>query len=119
MNSGLYALAGDSATAMAAACANRLEGPITNVSNRYLGLSRLPPDCTTQRSPRPGPLSLGSTRPRAGPSRPRSARPRSIAAGIGPGPLAAAGGAGAASGVVSVGAAPTCGYSPEGYSPPG
>ena len=32
MNSGLYALAGASATALAAACANRFEEPITNVS---------------------------------------------------------------------------------------
>ena len=40
MNSGLYALAGASATATAAACANRLDEPMTNVSNRYFGLSR-------------------------------------------------------------------------------
>src|SRR5215831_15684187 len=39
MNSGLYALAGASATATAAAWANRLLEPITNVSNVYLGLS--------------------------------------------------------------------------------
>ena len=32
MNSGLYAFAGASATAFAAACANRLDEPITNVS---------------------------------------------------------------------------------------
>ena len=43
MNSGLYAFAGDSATATAAACANRLDEPMTNVSNVYFGLSRLPP----------------------------------------------------------------------------
>ncbi len=43
MNSGLYALAGDSATATLAACANRLDEPMTNVSNMYFGLSRLPP----------------------------------------------------------------------------
>src|SRR5437870_436693 len=42
MNSGLYAFAGDSATATAAACANRLDEPMTNVSNVYLGLSRFP-----------------------------------------------------------------------------
>src|SRR5690606_37247993 len=119
MNSGLYALAGDSATAMAAACANRLEGPITKVSNRYLGLSRLPPDCTTQRSPRPGPLSLGSTRPRLGPIRPRSGRPRSRAGGIGAGPVAPADSGEANPG--SAGGTPTCGYSLEtcGYSPEG
>src|SRR5580704_15466034 len=40
MNRGLYALAGASATATAAACANRLLDPMTNVSNVYLGLSR-------------------------------------------------------------------------------
>ena len=40
MNSGLYAFAGDSATATAAACANRLDEPMTNVSNVYFGLSR-------------------------------------------------------------------------------
>ena len=40
MNSGLYALAGASATATAAACANRLELPMTKVSNRYFGFSR-------------------------------------------------------------------------------
>ena len=40
MNSGLYALAGASATATAAACANRLLEPMTNVSKVYLGLSR-------------------------------------------------------------------------------
>ena len=43
MNSGLYALAGDSATATEAACANRFDEPMTNVSNMYFGLSRLPP----------------------------------------------------------------------------
>ena len=43
MNSGLYALAGDSATATAAAWANRLDEPMTNVSKVYFGLSRLPP----------------------------------------------------------------------------
>src|ERR1017187_5861261 len=40
MNRGLYAFAGASATATAAACAKRLLEPITNVSNVYLGLSR-------------------------------------------------------------------------------
>src|SRR3954453_16229989 len=40
MNSGLYALAGASATATAAACANRLPEPITKVSKVYFGLSR-------------------------------------------------------------------------------
>src|SRR5919204_2040629 len=39
MKSGLYACAGASATASAAACANRFDDPITNESNVYLGLS--------------------------------------------------------------------------------
>ena len=43
MNSGLYAFAGDSATATDAACAKRLDEPMTNVSNVYFGFSRLPP----------------------------------------------------------------------------
>src|SRR5215211_1923045 len=38
MNSGLYACAGASAIASAAACAKRFEEPITNESNVYLGL---------------------------------------------------------------------------------
>jgi hypothetical protein len=67
MNSGLYAFAGDSATATEAACANRLDEPMTNVSNMYFGLSRLPslpPDRVAAVGPRrstgarPGPLSL-------------------------------------------------------------
>src|SRR5262245_61458263 len=37
MNSGLYACAGASATASAAACANRFEEPITKRSNVYFG----------------------------------------------------------------------------------
>ena len=37
MKSGLYALAGASATASAAACANRFDEPMTNVSNVYFG----------------------------------------------------------------------------------
>src|SRR6476469_2289727 len=41
MNSGLYARAGASATATAAACANRLDAPITNVSNVYFSLRRV------------------------------------------------------------------------------
>ena len=55
MNSGLYALAGDSATATAAAWANRLDEPMTNVSNMYFGLSRLPPVSApgSRRSSRP------------------------------------------------------------------
>jgi hypothetical protein len=40
MNSGLYARAGASATATAAAWLNRFEAPMTNVSNVYFSLSR-------------------------------------------------------------------------------
>ena len=40
MKSGLYAFAGDSATAKAAACAKRLDEPMTNVSNVYRSFSR-------------------------------------------------------------------------------
>src|SRR5829696_791132 len=40
MNSGLYAFAGASATATAAACANRLLEPMTKVSKVYFGFSR-------------------------------------------------------------------------------
>src|SRR6478735_5505146 len=40
MNSGLYALAGASATATAAAWAKRLLEPMTKVSKVYLGFSR-------------------------------------------------------------------------------
>ena len=41
MNSGLYARAGASATATAAAWLNRFEAPMTNVSNVYFSLSRV------------------------------------------------------------------------------
>jgi hypothetical protein len=40
MVSGLYDLPGFSATATAAACANRLEAPMTKVSKVYFGFSR-------------------------------------------------------------------------------
>ena len=40
MKSGLYAFAGASATATAAACAKRLDAPMTKVSKRYFGFSR-------------------------------------------------------------------------------
>src|SRR3954471_19240815 len=40
MNSGLYAFAGASATATAAACANLLLDPMTKVSKVYFGFSR-------------------------------------------------------------------------------
>src|SRR5258707_4364781 len=61
MKSGLYALAGDSATATEAACANRFEEPMTNVSNMYFGLSRLPSDGLDdcRRSSRPVPPPPG------------------------------------------------------------
>ena len=41
MNSGLYARAGASATATAAAWLNRFDAPITNVSNVYFSFSRV------------------------------------------------------------------------------
>src|SRR5262245_19581248 len=61
MNRGLYAFAGDSATATEAAWANRFEEPMTNVSNVYFGLSRLPPvsGVAGRRSSRPVPGTLG------------------------------------------------------------
>src|SRR5665648_647129 len=39
MNSGLYAVPGDSAAARAAACAKRFDGPMTKLSKVYLSLS--------------------------------------------------------------------------------
>src|SRR4029450_7345895 len=42
MKSGLYACAGASATASAAACAKRLDEPITNESNVYFGFMLVP-----------------------------------------------------------------------------
>ncbi len=54
MNRGLYALAGASATATAAACANRLLEPITKVSKVYFGFSRAGSPCV--RLPRPSHL---------------------------------------------------------------
>ena len=42
MKSGLYACAGASAIASAAACANRFDEPITNESNVYFGLIAAP-----------------------------------------------------------------------------
>jgi len=39
MNNGLYARAGASATATAAACAKRFDAPMTKVSNVYFSLS--------------------------------------------------------------------------------
>ena len=41
MNSGLYARAGASEAATAAACANLFDEPMTNVSNVYLPFSRV------------------------------------------------------------------------------
>src|SRR3546814_20837680 len=41
MNSGLYAFAGASATATAAAWAKRLDWPMTKLSNVYLGFNRV------------------------------------------------------------------------------
>ena len=41
MKRGLYAFAGASATATAAACANRLDWPMTKLSNAYFGFRRV------------------------------------------------------------------------------
>ena len=80
MNSGLYAFAGDSATATAAAWANRLDEPMTNVSNVYFGLSRLPPSRRSPAEP-----AVGAGRCLAGPRVPTArgcgAAPRSHRAG--------------------------------------
>src|ERR1044072_7404122 len=62
MKSGLYACAGASATASAAACAKRFDDPITNESKVYFGFSPIP-----TRSP-PGTPS-GPGRPRPDPER--------------------------------------------------
>ena len=63
MVSGLYDLPGLSATAMAAACANRLELPMTKVSKVYFGFSR----ASTSRRGRYG--SAASTPFGSGPAR--------------------------------------------------
>src|SRR3954468_3326315 len=74
MNSGLYAFAGDSATATDAAWANRLDEPMTNVSNVYFGLSRLPA-VSPGRLPRLSPRPVPGPPPRAGSSRMFVGRP--------------------------------------------
>ncbi|GGK61078.1 hypothetical protein Ppa06_24970 [Planomonospora parontospora subsp. parontospora] len=51
MNSGLYALAGASATATAAAYAKRLLEPMTKVSKVYFGFSRAGFPYSAQTSP--------------------------------------------------------------------
>src|SRR4051794_35393852 len=68
MNSGLYAFAGDSATATDAAWANRLDDPMTNVSNVYFGLSRLPA-LSAGMAPRLSPRPVPGPTPRGGSSR--------------------------------------------------
>ena len=55
MNSGLYALAGASATATAAAWAKRLLDPMTKFSNWYFGLSLT--GSVRRAEPRPVPLT--------------------------------------------------------------
>src|SRR4029453_1963518 len=87
MNSGLYAFAGDSATATEAACANRFDEPMTNVSNVYLGLSRLPPLSTGAAAPRLSP------RPVPGPWWPRGGSSRTLVGRRPPEPAASPGGA--------------------------
>src|SRR6202012_1150137 len=76
MNSGLYAFAGASATATAAAWANRLLDPMTNVSNVYFGFSRAPPGRGAADAPEPpatlapSGASVSSNSRRPGPSKP-------------------------------------------------
>ena len=71
MKSGLYACAGASATASAAAWAKRFDEPITNRSNVYFGFS---PDSLIRCGRRPR-----SCRARRAPSRRRSAGPGALA----------------------------------------
>src|SRR5215831_186738 len=86
MNSGLYALAGASATATAAAWANLLLEPMTNVSNVYLGFSRAwagrgapgagpgaEPSPPGRPPPRPGPSGRSPPRFAARPNSPAPA----------------------------------------------
>src|SRR3954468_8145157 len=75
MNSGLYARAGASATATAAACANRLLLPMTKLSKTYFGFrpgsspaGRLP----SGRRPRPLLLPVAGRAARDGAPGPRS-----------------------------------------------
>ena len=77
MNSGLYALAGASATATAAAWANRLDEPMTNVSKVYFGFSRA--GSALGRGTRPcstADVPVGQVRPDGGAVGPRRSRPR-------------------------------------------
>src|SRR5919197_2480626 len=76
MNNGLYALAGASATATAAACEKRLLDPMTNVSKVYLGFSRA--SSTVDRRP--------SAPPRGPPSAPPPGWGSCHGAGGGSGP---------------------------------
>ena len=54
MKSGLYARAGISAVATAAACASLLEDPATKVSKVYFGFSREVSSCFETGAPPPG-----------------------------------------------------------------
>src|SRR5262247_2713915 len=93
MKSGLYALAGDSATATAAACANRFDEPMTNVSKVYFGLRRLPVSVVSpvapRRSSRPVPMPLPTPRadsstyiPRPVEERPTGGSPGRVAVAV-------------------------------------
>src|SRR5437763_8334611 len=87
MNSGLYALAGASATATAAAWANLLLDPMTNVSNVYLGLSLVAAGRGTGWPVPPGRTAFGgpwAPLPSAGPAPPRSCSRGSMPDGRGP-----------------------------------
>src|SRR2546430_4509790 len=111
MNSGLYALAGDSATATLAACANRLDEPMTKVSNVYFGLSRLP-------SPPPLPARR-SSRPVPGPTVARCAIGGGAAGTRGGGGGGFARGAPVAGGAAGTPRAASGGFAPRGAGPAG
>ena len=67
MKSGLYALAGASATATAAAWANRLLAPMTKVSKVYLGFSRVSSTCSGTCWPGRGRRAPGTSTSGGGP----------------------------------------------------
>src|ERR1700712_3348717 len=78
MNSGLYAFAGASATATAAAWVNRLLEPMTNVSKVYLGLSRASRGSTGRVDPEPLRPGLDRRPFRSEPAKPLARESRSF-----------------------------------------
>ena len=79
MKSGLYACAGASATASAAACAKRFDEPITNESKVYLGFM---PTARRCRPPRGGGGSIAGGRARAPRSATGERNPPLVAGGV-------------------------------------